>query len=236
MTSYAVIDCAGDWPVYRERFRKLFSNPKVFNGKEKEFPENPDAVVITGSTSNMTSQEEWIEELVEKTAEYIEKGIPVLGICFGHQIIAKAVGGKVERMEDLEIGYKPIRFSKSQVFSNLKDVERPFSTHYEKITDLPDCLTVTARSEKCIQGIEHLTKPVFGVQFHPELTPEISRKAIRTKDIEEERKEELLAEVNDVNFERAKNCLHIIEEFKDIAESEPKKVRELISDCQAQGI
>ena len=139
-------------------------------------------------------------------------------------------------MDDFEIGYEPVEFENSRIFRNIDDVERPFSTHQDRVVDIPQCLKATARTEKAVQGVEHMTKPVFGVQFHPELTPEISRKAIRTKDFSTEREERLLEQVNEDNFERAKNCLAIIEDFRRISSQEIPEVRELITTDQKAGI
>ena len=199
MSDIAVIDCQASWDVYTDRFRELFPEADIYYAPEKEFPNDPDAVVITGSTSSIMDQEVWIEELISRTRGYIADDIPVLGICFGFQVIAKAFGGNVRRMEDWEIGYEPIEFDGTGIFDSVRHVEFPFSVHQDTVSELPQEFKVRGRSERCIQAAEHVEKPVFGVQFHPELTPEICRKSINGKDISDERKQKLLEKVNHEN-------------------------------------
>ena len=219
----AVLDCTLDWPNYTERFGDIFDNSNIFKVMNKEFPDDPDAVVITGSTYTVPWDDEWINMLVEKTSLYIEEGVPVLGLCFGHQVIAEAVGGEVVDMDDYEIGYKAVEMSDCEIFDGLGSIEYPFSTHKNKIADLPSDIEIIAETERSIQAIRKEDKPVFGVQFHPELTPRIAEKAINGKDIEEERKDRLLSQVNPANFYRAKRALKIIENFVDFAEESEKR-------------
>ena len=101
-----------------------------------------------------------------------EKDIPLLGVCLGHQAIGEAFGGKVIR------GPVPMHGKVSQithdgqgVFAGLPTpypVTRYHSLVVERAT-LPTCLEVTAQSDDgMIMGLQHRTKPIHGVQFHPE--------------------------------------------------------------------
>ena len=223
----AVIDATLDWPRYSNRFNELFGEDiERFRAMKQEFPEDPDVVVISGSTSGIYEDEEWIDELVEKTGRYIEDGVPVLGLCFGHQVIAKALGATVEQMDDYELGYRSVDMHDSEIFQGLDSVEYPFSTHQDRVVDIPDKVETIAETDVCVQGIKHRDKPVFGVQFHPELTPDVAEKAVRTKDIDQERKNDLLSEINDANFYRAKRTLKILENFVEIAEGQRIKVQQ----------
>lgn len=216
----AVIDATREWPRYSKRFKEILGEDiKKYNAMDHEFPEDPEVVIISGSTSGIYEDEEWINNLVEKTSEYIENDIPVLGLCFGHQVIAKAMGANVVQMEDYEIGYRPVKVSNGDLFEGLDTVEYPFSTHQDKVIDMPEELEAVAETDVCVQGIQHTEKPVYGVQFHPELTPDVAEKAVRTKDIEDTEKERLLREINDANFHRAKRTLKIFQNFLEMAEN-----------------
>ena len=99
-------------------------------------------------------------------------GIPLLGVCLGHQTIGEAFGGKVVRAKTLMHGKtSPIRHEGAGVFSGLPC---PFSaTRYHSLVieraSLPDCLAVNARSgDGVIMGVRHKSLPMHGVQFHPE--------------------------------------------------------------------
>ncbi|MFB6115522.1 MAG: type 1 glutamine amidotransferase [Candidatus Nanohalobium sp.] len=216
----AVIDATLEWPRYSNRFNELLGDDiEKYKAMKHEFPEDPEVVIISGSTTGIYEDEEWIDALVRKTREYIEDDVPVLGLCFGHQVIAKAMGADVVQMDSYEIGYRPVEVdSSSEIFEGLDTVEYPFNTHQDKVVDMPEELEAVAETEVCNQAFQHVEKPVYGVQFHPELTPPIKEKAIRTKDMPEEKKKRLMREVNDANFHRAKRVLKIFENFFEQAE------------------
>ncbi len=98
--------------------------------------------------------------------------MPMLGVCLGHQSIGQGYGGKVVQCHEILHGkLSSITHSGTGVFAGLP---QGFSvTRYHSLTidpdSLPDCLEVTARSQSgVIMGIAHKTRPVHGVQFHPE--------------------------------------------------------------------
>ena len=95
---------------------------------------------------------------------------PILGICLGHQCIAKAFGGKISRIRKIVHGKTTlIHHNNKGIFKNMPN-PFPGARYHSLITPtLPDSLMVTARTKnKIIMGIQHKTKPVIGLQFHPE--------------------------------------------------------------------
>ena len=101
-----------------------------------------------------------------------EAGRPLLGVCLGHQAIAQAFGGRVERAGAPMHGKTcPVSHDGSGVFAGLPS---PFNAaRYHSLAaapeSLPDCLRVTATaSDATVQGLAHRTLPIHGVQFHPE--------------------------------------------------------------------
>ena len=108
-------------------------------------------------------------ELVEAAAK---AEVPLFGVCLGHQSIGQAFGAKIVRAPEMMHGkISPISHEGIGVFSGLPN---PFeATRYHSLTiapeTLPDCLTVTARTEDgVIMGVQHKSLPIHGVQFHPE--------------------------------------------------------------------
>jgi anthranilate synthase/aminodeoxychorismate synthase-like glutamine amidotransferase len=104
--------------------------------------------------------------------EAVKADKPVLGVCLGHQSIGQAFGGKVVRADRLMHGrVSPILHESKGVFAGLPS---PFeATRYHSLiverSSLPDCLEITAwTAEGEIMGLRHKTRPVEGVQFHPE--------------------------------------------------------------------
>ncbi|HEX4741861.1 MAG TPA: aminodeoxychorismate/anthranilate synthase component II [Caulobacteraceae bacterium] len=99
-------------------------------------------------------------------------GLPILGVCLGHQAIGQAFGGKVVRAKTLMHGKtSPVRHRGEGLFQSLPDgftATRYHSLAVEPET-LPDVLEVTAWTEDGeIMGLAHRSRPVHGVQFHPE--------------------------------------------------------------------
>lgn len=104
-------------------------------------------------------------------------GVPLLGVCLGHQAIGQAFGGRVVRAREIMHGKtSPIRHRGGGVFAGLPD---PFeATRYHSLVveqaSLPACLEVTAWTERAdgsldeIMGLRHCSLPIEGVQFHPE--------------------------------------------------------------------
>ena len=97
---------------------------------------------------------------------------PIFGVCLGHQCIGQAFGGKIVRADKLMHGKtSPIRHDDKNLFQNLPNpltATRYHSLLIEK-SSLPQSLKITATTDEAeIMGIEHLSMPIFGVQFHPE--------------------------------------------------------------------
>lgn len=101
-----------------------------------------------------------------------ETGMPLLGVCLGHQAIGEAFGGHVVRCRDIVHGKMgQMRHGAQGLFAGLPS---PFAaTRYHSLVvdraTLPDCLDITADLEDgTIMGLQHKTLPIHGVQFHPE--------------------------------------------------------------------
>ncbi|SEL88433.1 anthranilate synthase, component II [Roseovarius azorensis] len=101
-----------------------------------------------------------------------EAGIPLLGVCLGHQTVGQAFGGRVIRHSEIVHGKMgQIQHTGQGVFAGLPS---PFeATRYHSLVverdSLPDCLEITATLEDgTIMGLQHRDLPIHGVQFHPE--------------------------------------------------------------------
>lgn len=97
-------------------------------------------------------------------------GMPTLGVCLGHQVIATAFGGLVERAPEPRHGKtSAITHDGRGLFSGLSNPFEATRYHSLAVTTVPDDLQVTARSEDgVVQALRHRTLPIEGVQFHPE--------------------------------------------------------------------
>ena len=98
-----------------------------------------------------------------------EAGIPVLGVCLGHQALAVAFGGRVVRGEPVHGKSAAVEHDGRTIFAGL---ESPLEAgrYHSLVVDpgLPDCLERSARSGDTVMGVRHRELPAEGVQFHPE--------------------------------------------------------------------
>ena len=103
---------------------------------------------------------------------HLDPEIPVLGVCLGHQTIAAALGGLIQPCTPRHGLASPVGHDGSGVFRGLPPTLNVGRYHSLVVDDttLPSELKITARSQDdgVIMGIQHMTRPVFGVQFHPE--------------------------------------------------------------------
>jgi GMP synthase (glutamine-hydrolysing) len=112
-------------------------------------------------------------KLIERV---VAAGTPVLGICLGAQLIAKALGARVYRNPEKEIGWAPVCFTEAAahdpVFGGVASPSTFFHWHGETF-DLPAGAQWLAYSDKCRHQAYRFGTNVYGVQFHPEITPEM---------------------------------------------------------------
>jgi GMP synthase-like glutamine amidotransferase len=125
-------------------------------------------VASLGSPHNPESPVPEVQAELEFIDRAVDHGIPVLGLCFGGQVLAKVLGGEIERAPRPELGWHTISSSEPDVIP-----EGPWlQWHFDCFT-LPPGAIELARSEVAVQAFAH--GPHLGVQFHPESTIEIVR-------------------------------------------------------------
>lgn len=106
------------------------------------------------------------------TEEYIKHfDIPILGICLGHQLIAKIFGGEVAT-SDTE-SYAQVEIDILDEKALFKDISSPmtvWSSHKDEVNSVPDEFEIIANSSLCdVEAMKHKEKDIFGIQFHPEV-------------------------------------------------------------------
>ncbi len=148
----------------------------VRRAPQGDLPESPagfDRVMVSGSKTSALEDAPWITRLEGFIRTTVDRGIPFLGVCYGHQVLCRALGGKqtVRRGEKPEFGWTRIERTEksSRLFNGLADSFYSYSAHFDEVAELPKGMKLLARSEICaIQGAELEGRPVFGIQFHPE--------------------------------------------------------------------
>ena len=107
--------------------------------------------------------------------EIFQWNVPILGICFGHQVISKELGGRVKQAKQREFGFaKLISLSKSRLtkdFFNKKGSNSVWMSHADEVTKLAKGFKVIAKTETSkFSIVENSSKKIYGIQFHPEVT------------------------------------------------------------------
>ncbi|MEZ8099026.1 glutamine amidotransferase [Vibrio bivalvicida] len=143
-------------------------------------PQNLAGVIIMGSLSMVTEEADWMKRLAAEIVQLAEFNIPTLGICFGHQLISYAFGGKVNiNPNGLEVGTINVsRLPSSQDDQLLDQVAENFqaqAVHFQSVISLPDGAVRLAESSMDKHHAFRVGDCTWGVQFHPEFTAEIMK-------------------------------------------------------------
>ncbi len=162
---------------------------------------NLDLLFISGSiTSCLTRDESWIEPYDAFVTAHIQKRTPMLGICYGHQTIARCLfrmhdmEPQLGRAKDAELGWQTIQtLSTETLFEGLGESFVTYQSHYEEVSALPPGTVRIAETDRCaIQAFQLEGAPIFGIQFHPEHTIEYAEEALANKLKKGERRDWIL--------------------------------------------
>ncbi len=147
-------------------FSELISHKKI---KSSQIKSNIKGIILSGGPLNVYQLN---DNLFDK--KILKLGIPILGICFGHQILSKFSGGKVKQSKHREFGLVNIhKKNNSKLIKNFfnKKTKKVWMSHSDQVTKLPKTFRVIASSENSkFAVVESKINNFFGVQFHPEVT------------------------------------------------------------------
>ncbi|SFI09291.1 GMP synthase (glutamine-hydrolysing) [Tindallia magadiensis] len=130
-------------------------------------------LILSGSEASTLDDMGWEKEIQEIVTYFIENKMPILGICYGHQLLVRLLAGKkyLQKSPNPEIGWGHINIVDNPLFSGIKDPVCLLA-HYDEAIDLPENFHILGSSSKCaIHGFQYKELPVWGVQFHPEYDP-----------------------------------------------------------------
>ena len=143
-------------------------------------------IVITGSPAYVTDKETWNFNGAEYVKRAHESGTPILGVCYGHQLLAWAFGGKVDfNAEGRKIGTISIQLTESAkddlLFGGLPDAFDVNVSHQQSVVRLPpDAVKLAVSSSNILQAFR-LGEKTWGIQFHPEFSKKIIREYIHER-------------------------------------------------------
>ncbi|WP_253737755.1 type 1 glutamine amidotransferase [Halohasta salina] len=205
----------------RNFHRELDAEIETFHAPSGAFPPDfgYDGFVVTGSAASVYWDEPWIGDLKSWVGEAVRAGLPALGVCFGHQLLADVLGGSVRAMGDYEIGYRTVsQDGTNRLLAGAPDDLTVFTTHSDHVTRKPPGATVFAENEYGIHGFRK--GRVFGVQFHPEYDRSTAESIAASKDDElsAERLQQVLDGITEENYAAACEAKRLFDNFLEYVE------------------
>jgi GMP synthase (glutamine-hydrolysing) len=176
-----VIDNGGQWTHREWRvLRDLGAETRIVPNTTSYAELDADGVVLSGGALSL----EGTDTPLGRVAEWIDSvPVPVLAICVGHQFLGRHFGGRVARAGSPEFGSVELTVDRPDhpMFRELPTQLRVWASHNDAVVEPPPGWPVLAHSPACaVEAMAHPTRPIWGVQFHPEVEhteggPEIFR-------------------------------------------------------------
>jgi GMP synthase (glutamine-hydrolysing) len=180
----ALIDASLGTPHAKRNFRReVDATLTVYEANEGQIPppigepspvqtdEGPiqsfDGIIISGSQSSVYDEDRpWIRQLSRWTEGALADDLPILGVCWGHQLLAQVLGGTVKG-GSYELGYVQVEQEVSDpIWDGIPNPFTVFATHSDHVVELPSNATLLASNETGVQAFR--VGSAYAVQFHPE--------------------------------------------------------------------
>jgi len=178
----------GDFEDWIQSFLGLdLRNIRVVSAQEVKIlpaPRDLLSVILTGSHSMVTDGADWSERVSAWIPAVVESGVPLLGICYGHQLLAHAMGGMVDHNpRGTEFGTVEIHLLEPAIedplFQGLPSSIRVHACHNQSVLRLPPGAQLLASNENDPHQAFRIGGSAWGVQFHPEFSADILGSYIR---------------------------------------------------------
>ena len=169
MEKLAILDCGGQYTkVIDRKIRELGVYTDIFPmGVKAEKLKGYGAIIFSGGPASV-----WENGAPEYDAAIFDSGIPMLGICYGMQMIVDHFGGKVEADVKTEYGQIEIQVDPTcPLFKGLDPVQKVLMSHGDAVSKMPEGFALSAKTGNICAGVYNSDKKIAGVQFHPEVDP-----------------------------------------------------------------
>ena len=177
-TKVAVIDNSINSHIYDPVFhwsRFIHLPCYGFKATEKKLPglkQGFTHFILTGSEASIMERDSWVYPEVDFVQEAVKQGYPVLGSCYGHQLLALALSGQnhVRRCPEPELGWYPIRINRANEILGKEGVFYAYTLHFDEVVGLDAKFRILASTPNCrIHVFRYQSLPVWGIQSHPEI-------------------------------------------------------------------
>ncbi len=186
-TGHVPASISADWPSYPAMFEALLAphmpgltveTVELYSGATLPAPANLEAILITGAAAGVYDDTPWMQPLFEFIRAAATAGMPQIGICFGHQAIAKALGAEVTKSDkgwgigrhDYQIRARPDWLGDSAATRFALGV-----SHQDQVLSLPPGALTVAGSDFCpYAAIDYPSATAISFQGHPEYSPEFA--------------------------------------------------------------
>ena len=232
----ALIDASLGTPHAKRNFqREVDATLTIYDANEGEIPppighpdpvetddgpiQSFDGVIISGSQSSVYDDNRpWIQPLSRWVEGAIADDVPLLGVCWGHQLLAQILGGTVKG-GSYELGYVEVtQETEDPIWTNIPNPFTVFATHSDHVVEMPPGATLLASNDTGVQAFRH--EQVYTVQFHPEYDRQTATAMIHSKTtLSEDEVQAALDTCTDANVEAARPAKRIFDNFLDHVES-----------------
>ena len=132
-------------------------------------------VIVTGSEASINRPEPWFDVEADAVRRAFEQSKPMLGSCFGHQMLAQALSGRQYTVVSPapEVGWIEVEIvEEDELLDGLNNPLHMFASHFDEVMSPPAPWKVLARSKGCaVQVMRYADRPIWGIQAHPEIPP-----------------------------------------------------------------
>ena len=167
MEKLAILDCGGQYTkVIDRRVRELGVKSDIFPiSVRSEELKDYQSIILSGGPNNIGESQR-----LNFDKNIFKLGVPVLGICYGMQLLSDYFGGVVDSNTKKEYGQCEVDINnKVPLFEGLSEKEQVLMSHGDTVKTLPEGFEIIAKSGKEIAGVGSIERKMYGVQFHPEV-------------------------------------------------------------------
>ena len=164
----AIIDFGGQYThLIARRIRNLGVYSEIYHPEDFQISTDICGIIFSGGPQSVNSKDAY-----KINYDIVKSKVPILGICYGHQLLASTLGGEIESGENTEYGATAIQInSESHIFNQMKTEQQVWMSHGDHVFSLPQNFKITASSNSIkIAAFESDDNRFFGFQFHPEVT------------------------------------------------------------------